>query len=204
MHAEFQFRLDTVGAVAISLVHHEQIRDLVEPRLHHLYPVAAFGHRDDYRCIGEVHHTQFGLPDADRLDNYDVVAESVQQFDDFARRAAETAVMATGRQAPNIDAGVLVMVCHADAIAQHRSARKRARRIDRQHRDQFTQRAIFRDKTVDQRRLAGAGRPGYSDDISVADAPVDALHHDADLGRAILDQRDQSRERDAVSLCKTL
>src|SRR5208282_6329257 len=113
----------------------------------------------------------------------------------FARGAAQSAVASARREAADVNAGVLVMVGHADAIAQHGAAGKRARRIDREDGDFFAERAVLRDQAVDERRFSGARRPGYSHHLRAAGLRVDSLDDRARLGGAILDHRDELGER---------
>ena len=190
MDAQFQFRLDSVGAVSISLVDHEQIGDLIEPGLHYLHTVAALRHRHDHGRVGKVHHAQLGLPHPNGLDHDDVMTEGVKQLDDLARRAAESAMITAARQAPDIDSRVTIMVGHANAIAKHRAAGKWARGIDSQHRDALLLRTILPDQLIHQRRFARTRRARYPDDIGMAGLRINLLHHAAYLGRPILDQGD--------------
>lgn len=48
------------------------------------------------------------------------------------------------------------------------------------------------------RVVAGAGGAGHADNVGPSGARVDLFHHGADHGRAILDQRDQTGEREAI------
>src|SRR5208282_2949110 len=105
---------------------------------------------------------------ADGLDNDHVAAVSVEEFDDFALRAAQSSVASARCEAADVHAGVLVMVGHADAIAKYGAAGKRARRIDGEDGDFFAERAILRDQMVDERRFSGARRPGYPDHLCAA------------------------------------
>ena len=122
-------------AVAVGLVHHEDVGDLEQARLHHLHRVARLGHQDDDDGVGEPHDVELGLPDADRLDEDDVHAERVEQAHHVARRARQAAVAAARGQAADEDAGVEEVGLHADAVAEHGAARERARRVDRDDAD---------------------------------------------------------------------
>src|SRR6185312_8839155 len=122
MHAQLEFRLDPVGALAVGLVDHEQVGDFIQPGLHHLHTIAALGHRDHHGRIGEVHHGKLGLANTDGLYNDDVETESVEQLHDLARGAAQSAVAAAAREAADVNPGVAVVVGHAHAIAKYRAA----------------------------------------------------------------------------------
>ena len=122
-------------AVAVGLVHHEDVGDLEQARLHHLHRVARLGHQDDDDRVGEPHDVELGLPHPDRLDQHDVHAERIQQTDDVARGARQAAVAAARGEAADEDAGIEEVRLHADAVAQHGAARERARRVDRDDAD---------------------------------------------------------------------
>ena len=70
------------------------------------------------------------LADADRLDEDDVAAVRIEHAHHVARRAREAAEMAARRDGADEDARIGRVPRHADAIAEDRAARVRARRID--------------------------------------------------------------------------
>jgi len=65
---------------------------------------------------------------------------------------------------------LLLRAVHAQPVAQHCAARERRRRVDRQHAHRMALRSGVHRQAINQRRLAGAGRPGNADDVAVAGA----------------------------------
>ena len=59
--------------------------------------------------------------------------------------------------------------------------------------------AQLADEAIDQRRLAGARRTGHADGVGAAAAPVNPAEHHRRLRVAVLDQRDQPGEGDAIA-----
>src|SRR5690606_33956933 len=113
---------------------------------------------------GEAHDVELGLTDTDRLDEDEIEAERVEQMDDLARRTREPAVSAARREAPDEHPLVEEMRLHADAVAEDRASRERARRIDRDDADGRAACAIARDQSIRQARLSRPRRAGDADD----------------------------------------
>ena len=67
-----------VGALAVGLVDHVDVGDLHDPRLQRLHIVARAGHDDDDRDVRGADDLDLVLPDADGLDEHDVVAGRVE------------------------------------------------------------------------------------------------------------------------------
>ena len=97
------------------------------------------------------------------------------------------------------DAGVEEVLGQPDAVAEQRAAAERRRRVDREHGDLAVGGAAELDQRADQRRLAGAGRPGEADDRRVAGLRVDLADERPALGVVVLDQRDAARQRALVA-----
>jgi hypothetical protein len=55
------------------------------------------------------------------------------------------------------------------------------------------------DQPIHQRRLTGPGWTGEADDVRIPRALVNRAHDAAGLGIAVLDDGDESRERDTVA-----
>src|SRR5262249_10559470 len=108
------------------------------------------------------------------------------------------------REAADEDAVVEKMRLHADAVAEHGAAAERTRGIDRNDADRGTALPQMLDQPIDERRLAGTRRPGDADHVGLAGALVDAAHDATGLAVAVLDERDQLGERDAVAAEHTL
>jgi hypothetical protein len=83
----------------------------------------------------------------------------------LGRRPSQAAEVASGGHAPDEHAVVFGVRLHADAIAQHGAAAIRAGRIDRQDADGASGLAQLGGEPVDERALAGPGRPGNADQV---------------------------------------
>ena len=79
---------DPIGALAVGLVHHEDVGNLHDAGLDRLHIVAGAGHQHDDRDVGGADDVHFVLADADRLDDHDVLAGGVEHQRGVARRAA--------------------------------------------------------------------------------------------------------------------
>ncbi len=112
--------------------------------------------------------------------------------------ARQAAGMAARRERADEHRSAAPLLAHPDAIAEHRAAGDRARRIDRDHRDAPAARRVLAQQRVDQRRLAGARRAGDADHVRAADiaqrAPRTARRA---AGSVVLDLRD-ARARSAA------
>ena len=122
---------DAIGAVAVGLVHDEEVGDLHEARLDRLDVVAHPRRQDDDARLRETEDVHLVLPDADRLDEHLVEARRVEDVYGVGRGAREAAEVAARRHRPDQDAGVRVEVLHPDAVAEDRAAREGRRRVDR-------------------------------------------------------------------------
>ena len=89
---------EAIGAGAIGLVDHEQIGDLEQPGLHRLDRVARLRRQNDEDGVGDLHHTELGLPDADGLDDDAIEADEIEQIDDLGRRRREAPEVTAARQ----------------------------------------------------------------------------------------------------------
>ena len=86
-------------------------------------------------------HLDLALPRADRLEEDDVLARRVEDEQRLQRRLGETAEMAARPHRADEDAGVEEVVGEADAVAEQRAVRERARRVDRDDADRACSRA---------------------------------------------------------------
>ena len=122
------------------------------------------GHERDDRDVGRADDVHFVLTDADGLDDDDVLAGRVEHERRVAGRAREAAQMSARRHAADEHALVGRVRLHAQAIAEHRAAGERARRIDGDHADARAGCARNSvDQPIDERALARAGRTGDAD-----------------------------------------
>ena len=107
--------------------------------------------------------------------------------------------MAAGGQAADEDAGVGRVLLHAHAIAEQRPTRERAGRIDREDPDAPPASAPLPGQAVDQGALAGAGRPGETDEARVTRVRVQGRDEREGQGGLVLDVRDGARHRPHVA-----
>src|SRR5690606_13130700 len=105
--AQRQHRVDgrdePVGALTVSLVHHEDVGDLHHARLERLYVVARPGDEDHERHVGGADDIDFGLPDADGLDDHRVVAGCREDARGVGRTTGEAAKVTARRHAAHED-----------------------------------------------------------------------------------------------------
>ena len=88
---------------------------------------------------------------------------------------------------------------HPHAVAEHRAARERAGRVDRDDRDLCARVAVGAREPGGQRRLAGARGPGDADPEPLARARKRRREQRFGGAGLILHQRDGARQRDAVA-----
>ena len=139
-------------------------------------------------------------PDADGLDDDDVLAGGVEHQRDIAGRAREPAEMPARGHAADEDAVVADVRLHAHAIAEDRAAGERAGRIDGEDADRLAAGANSVDQPIDERALAGARRAGDADQVRAAGA-ADRCRGPASRagGRFVFDQRDRARDRARIA-----
>ena len=107
--------------------------------------------------------------------------------------------MPTRRHAANEDAGVARMRLHADAVAENRTAGERAGGIDGDDAHAHAARAQRPRDLIDQRALAGAGRPGDAQRPGAARAGIQRGHQGGGVRRLVLDETQGAGKRTRVS-----
>ena len=115
------------------------------------------------------------------------------------RRLRQPAEVAARAHRADEDARVEEVVGEADAVAEERALRERARRVDRDDADGALERADVAEKRADQARLADAGRAGDADRVRLARLRVEVVDEVAGERVAVLDERDRPRERPPVA-----
>ena len=80
-------------------------------------------------------HLDLALAGADRLEEDEVLAGRVEHEQRLQRRLREAAEVAARAHRADEDAGVEEVVGQADAVAEQRAVRERARRVDGDHAD---------------------------------------------------------------------
>ena len=142
---------------------------------------------------------EFRLPDADGLDQHPRPAGRIERADRKRGGEREAAGAVVGRHRTHEDALVRRGVFHAQAVAEHRAARERGHRIEREHGDAFVATHRRLEQRADERRLAGAGWAGDAD----RGGPTRVRRqHRVDRGgleRPPVDQRDRAGERGTVA-----
>ena len=118
----FQFTFQLVGAVEVGLVEDEDIGNLHNARLEGLNVVAVIGREDDKRDVGEPGDFDFVLADADGFDDDDIAASGVEEQRHIGGGWGKAAEMAAGGHGADEDAGVRVVLQHADAVAEDGAA----------------------------------------------------------------------------------
>ena len=136
-------------------------------------------------------HLDLALPRTHGLDEDDVLPGRVEQEHGLQRRLGKPAEVAARAHRADVDAGVEKVIRQADAVAEERAARERARRIDRDDADRPLGLAHEPDERADETRLADARRPGDADDRGAARCSGRA--------RARADRRARRRPRRARS-----
>ena len=144
------------------------VGDLQNSRLDRLDVIAQTRRGDDDRRVCSARDVDFVLPDADRLDDDELVARRVEHVDSFERPAREPAERTPGRHAAHVHSCVAREIAHADSIAEDRAAAERTRRIDCHDRDLAGGPADRRSELRDQRRLAAPRNAGDADDVCAA------------------------------------
>ena len=183
-----------VGERVVGLVDDDHVRDLHHPGLERLDRVAGPGDQHEHDRVRVVDHVDLRLPDPDGLQEHVVLAGGVHQQRGLQRRLRQPAERAAGGHRADEHAGVEEVLGQPDPVAEQRAAAERRARVDRQHGDLAVLRALVPDQRADQRRLAGAGRPGEADHGGVAGARVDLADELPALGVVVLDERDRARQ----------
>ena len=148
----------------VGLRHDEHVGDLHDPALQELQDIARPGLHDDRDRVGDLGDLGLALPDPDRLDDDDVEGGR-ERLRGRAGRRREAAEAPAGRRRADEDAAVVGVVGDAGAVGEQRAARAPRRRVDRERGDRAPAGPPRPHELAEQRRLAGAGRPGDPDDV---------------------------------------
>ena len=191
---------ELIRAVKIGLVDGEHVADLKDARLDRLDVVAHA--RDQYNHCGvrRPHNIHLGLPDTDSLDKDDVLAECIHDLHCVSRFMREAAKAAARSHAADKNALVERQVVHADAVAQNGAAGKGACGVDGDDADGFPALAVFLGNLVRHGAFARTRRAGNAQYIGMSRMGIERLHNVRRRRAFILDRRDGTREREAVSI----
>ncbi len=130
-----RFRARICPRRAIRFVDDEDVGDLHNAGLDRLHVVAHAGHQHHHRHLRQRRDLDFVLSHAHGFDDHEVAAGGIHQSaPDRAVARASPPVAAARRHGADEDAGVGVMLLHADAVAQNRAAGDAAGGIDRDDR----------------------------------------------------------------------
>jgi hypothetical protein len=80
-----------------------------------------------------------------------------------------------------------MVILHADAVAEDRTARLRTGRVNRNNADRLTLFAIVFGQLIDERALARAGRASHADDSRPAGMRKERFEQIRPAGTAVLD-----------------
>ena len=190
-----------IGALAVRLVHHEDVGNLHDAGLERLHLVAGPGHEHDDGDVRGADDVHFVLADADRLDDDDVLAGSVEDERDVAR--------SRGRGRPRWPRVAMLRMNTPGSLA---CAPIRTRSPSRAPPVNglvgstaitptvWPGTADLRGEPIDERALARAGRAGDADEIRAAGPWERSCRiSSAPAGRLVLDERDRPRDRARVA-----
>ena len=175
-------------AVVVGLVHHENVGDLQDPGLGRLNAVAHPGRQHDQHGVGQPHHRDLVLADADGFDQHIVKSDGGEQVRGGRGRRGQSAELPPTGHRADVDAGVGGVLAHPDPVAEQRAAAERAGRIDGQHGHPPARRAIPADQRGGEGRFPdpgwtgeahdarrAAGRPTSARATSAARSPPDSI-----------------------------
>src|SRR5262249_44262452 len=142
----------------VELIDRDHVWNLHDSRLERLHGIARAGHEHEQHGVRDPGHLHLALPRTDRLDEDDVLAGSIEQEHRLQGRLREAAEVPARAHRADVDAGIEEVVREADAIAEERAARERARRVDGDDSDSALLLAEMADERGDKTGLADAWR----------------------------------------------
>ena len=190
---------DLLGAWPVALVDHEDVGDLQDPGLGRLDRVAHPRRDDHQRGVGQRGDLDLGLADADGLDADHVEAGRVEHPQRLRRRHRQPAEMPAAGHRPDEHAAVGGVILHPDPVAEQRAAGERRGRVDGEHPDPQTERAVGAHERAGHRRLPDARRAGQPDDAGVTRVRRDRAHHRPRAPAEPFSTRETSRASDRAS-----
>ena len=152
----------------IGFVDGEDVGDFHDAGFDGLHIVAHARDEDDDGDISEAGDFDFVLTDADGFDEDVVAAGGIEQERQFESAAREAAEFAAARHGADEDAGVGVMLLHADAVAEDGAVGERAGGIDGDDADGAGLAAEVGGDLIDKGAFAGAGRAGDAENEGAA------------------------------------
>ena len=155
-----QFLLDTVGAGLVGFVDGEDVGDFHDAGFDGLHVVTHTGDEDDDGDLREAGDFDFVLAYADGFNDDVVAAGGVHQLNQVGGGAGQTAEAAAGGHGTDEDAGIGMVLLHADAVAQDGSAGAATGGVDGQNGDGFALTAQGGGEGIHQGAFTGTGRAG--------------------------------------------
>ena len=125
------------GAVAVRFIDGVDIGDFEDARFDGLDAIAHAGDQDDDSYSGQAGDVDFVLADSDGFDQDDVEAGGVAEEGEVGGGGGDSTQAATGGHGADEDAGVGVVLHHADAVAEDGAAGEGAGGIDGEDGDAF-------------------------------------------------------------------
>ena len=191
--------LHALGALAVTFVDHENVGNFHDPGFDRLHIVAHAGHQNHDGDIGQPHDVDFVLPHAHRFNHDQVAPRSIEHSGRIGSGARQPSQRSACCHAANVNPRIAIVVLHANAVAQNRSARVRAGRVDRDDADGLIFLAIVLGQLIDQRALARSGSASQTDDPRLARMRKERLEQIRPAGSAVLDGRDGASQRAGVA-----
>ena len=191
-----------VRSRTVRLVHDDDVRDLEDARLDRLDVVAEPRDRHETDGIGHADDVHLLLPDADGLHEHHADAERVEHVHHAHGRAREAAGVAAARHAADEKPLVEEAIPHADAVAEDRPARERARGIDGDDRDACARLAVRAGEPVHEGALAASRRAGDPDHLRAARLGIERAHRVGGPGLVVLHHREQARDGALVAAAR--
>ena len=152
----------------ICFVDGEDIGDFHDAGFDGLHVVTHAGDENDDGDVGEAGDFDFVLADADGFDEDVVAAGGIQQQRQFEGAAREAAEFATASHGADEDAGVGMMLLHADAVAEDGAVGERAGGVDGDDADGAGLAAEVSGDLIDEGAFAGTGRAGDAENEGAA------------------------------------
>src|SRR5579872_1182423 len=189
-----EFLLDTGRARVVGFVDHEDVGDLEDAGFDCLHVIAHAGGQYDQGNFRDGRDFYFILAYAHGLDDDVIHAGRVEEESKVGGGAGEAAGAAARGHGADKDAGVGVMILHANAIAEDGSAGDAAAGIDGYYAHGAALFAEGAGERIHERALAGAGRSGDAEDRGPARARREVFEELAALGRTVLDGGGMARQ----------
>ncbi len=189
-----------IGPGPVGFVDDEDVADLEEAGLVGLHAVAPPGVEDHDGGVGRFDDLDLGLTDPDGLDDHKRFPDGVEHGDHPGGRLGDAPEVAATGHRPHVDAGIADVVLHPDPVAEDRSSRERAGRIDGEDRHFVAVSTDQRDELVGEGALAGAGGTGESDHVGVPGARIQLAEEFLGSGASIFDEADQPGQGASISI----